>query len=321
MNPIALTAGEPAGIGPDIIIMLAQQRVMKNIVVIANRALLQQRAQLLKLPLTLVDAENHQQITQIQQIAVLDVAMTAPVQCGVASPQHAQYTLQCLDLAANGYFNNHFSAMVTGPINKESINLAGINFSGHTEYLAKITDTKRVVMMLLAGNLRVALATTHIPLAKVSDAIQQSELEITLAIIDRSLRDLFRIKNPCILVSGLNPHAGEGGYLGQEEIERITPAINNARANGIDCRGPYPADTLFTPRYLQHADAVLAMYHDQGLPVLKYAGFGNAVNITLGLPLIRTSVDHGTALNIAGTGQADPGSLQAALNLAEELIL
>ncbi len=282
---------------------------------------MQQRAQRLKIPLTLVDAGNYQQISKIQQLAVHDVAITKPVQCGVASPQHAQYVLQCLDIAAEGCLNKCFSAMVTGPINKESINQAGILFSGHTEYLAKITQTERVVMMLMADQLRVALATTHIPLSKVSDAIQQSELEITLTIIDHALRNLFRITNPCILVCGLNPHAGEGGYLGQEELQRITPAIKHARANGIDCRGPYPADTLFTPRHLEHADAVLAMYHDQGLPVLKYAGFGHAVNITLGLPLIRTSVDHGTALDIAGTGQADPSSLQAALNLAEEIIL
>lgn len=318
MKPIAITLGDPAGIGPDIIIMLAQSQKLDDVLVIANKDLLQQRAQQLQCPITLIDYQQGM-VTANQQLLVHDIPLTAPVTCGVSQSCHAQYMLDCIDVATAGCLMELFSALVTGPVNKATINQAGIAFTGHTEYLAKITQTDRVVMMLVADKLRVALATTHLPLAKVSEAINAEDLELTLTIIDKAFREQLHIGQPKIKVCGLNPHAGEQGHLGKEEIDIITPVINNCQKAGIDCLGPYPADTLFTPKHLVDTDVVLAMYHDQGLPVLKYAGFGHAVNITLGLPIIRTSVDHGTALDIAGTGNADPGSLTAALQLARDI--
>jgi 4-hydroxythreonine-4-phosphate dehydrogenase len=250
---------------------------------------------------------------------VLHHGTAAEVRSGQLNPANAAYVLHLLDRAIDGCLRGDFDAMVTAPVQKSVINDGGIPFSGHTEYLAARTGAALPVMMLVSGQLRVALATTHLPLASVSGAITQPLLEQVLHILDHDLRTRFEIRAPRILVCGLNPHAGEAGHLGREEIEVIAPALQNLRRHGMQLIGPAPADTAFTPHMLQQADAVLAMYHDQGLPVIKYVGFSNAVNITLGLPILRTSVDHGTALDLAGTGKADAGSLGAALALAIEL--
>ena len=247
------------------------------------------------------------------------VPLARPATPGKLDPQNARYVLAILDRAIRGCVHGEFAAMVTAPVQKSVINDAGIAFTGHTEYLAEHAGAEHVVMMLVGGGLRVALATTHLPLAEVSGAISRESLAKTLRVLDVDLRRRFRIARPRILVAGLNPHSGESGHLGHEDIDIIAPAIAAARKDGIDASGPLPADTLFVPEQLKHADAVLAMYHDQGLPVLKYASFGRGVNITLGLPFIRTSVDHGTALDLAGTGRADAGSLEEALQLAIEL--
>jgi 4-hydroxythreonine-4-phosphate dehydrogenase len=252
------------------------------------------------------------------ELCVAAVPMAVPTRCGQLDARNANYVLQTLDYASDGCRDGRFDAMVTGPIHKGIINEAGIPFTGHTEYLAARTGSDPV-MLLVADSLRVALATTHLPLADVPAALTRPVIETVLHILHTGLRHRFAIKQPRILVCGLNPHAGEGGHMGREEIEVITPTLDALRATGMDLQGPLPADTLFTPQYLQHADAVLAMYHDQGLPVLKYAGFGHAVNVTLGLPIIRTSVDHGTALDKAGSGNIDKGSLLAALKLAGQL--
>ena len=250
---------------------------------------------------------------------MLPHAVRAPVRVGCPDPVNADYVLDCLRSAVRGCGGGQFDALVTGPVHKGVINNAGIPFSGHTEFLAQLTGTQQVVMMLLTEGLRVALATTHLPLREVSGAITPARLEEVIRILDHDLRQRFGIGKPRLLVCGLNPHAGEGGHLGHEEREVIEPVLQRMRSEGFDLTGPLPADTLFIPKYLDQADAVLAMYHDQGLPVLKFKGFGRAVNITLGLPIIRTSVDHGTALELAGTGQADPRSLEAALSLAIEI--
>jgi 4-hydroxythreonine-4-phosphate dehydrogenase len=248
------------------------------------------------------------------------VPLNAPVHAGRLNVANASYVLKCLDTAVDGCLAGGFDALVTGPVHKGIINDAGIAFSGHTEYLAARCDTPRVVMMLATEGLRVALATTHLPLAQVSAAITPTELTTTLRILIQSLQTQFGIARPRILVCGLNPHAGESGHLGLEEIDVIAPVLEGLRGVSAELIGPLPADTLFTPKYLEHADAVLAMYHDQGLPVLKYKGFGRAVNITLGLPIIRTSVDHGTALDLAGTGHIDMGSLNTAITVALEML-
>jgi 4-hydroxythreonine-4-phosphate dehydrogenase len=251
--------------------------------------------------------------------SMLHVPVAAPVAAGQLDVRNGRHVLALLDRAIDGCVAGEFDAMVTAPVQKSTIADSGVSFMGHTEYLAERTATPRVVMMLAGGGLRVALATTHLPLAEVPRAITREVLDETLDILHRDLRDRFRIEKPRILVAGLNPHAGESGHLGREEIEVIAPAIDAARARGIDARGPYPADTLYTKRMVEGADATLAMFHDQGLPVLKYAAFGDAVNVTLGLPIVRTSVDHGTALDLAGHGEIDGGSLQAALDLAFDL--
>jgi 4-hydroxythreonine-4-phosphate dehydrogenase len=315
---IALTPGEPAGIGPDITIMLAQTPHAAEIVVIADADLLQQRAKMLGLPLTIVNY-NPQQAPLAQKAGTLTVChipLSVPCQAGQLNPDNAQYVLNTLERATSGCLQKEFTALVTGPIQKSVINQAGIPFSGHTEWLAARAGHVPVVMMLATENLRVALATTHIPLRDVPKHITVASLTQTLTILRHDLRKYFNIIDPRILVAGLNPHAGESGYLGREEIEVIAPVIEKLRAKGFNLTGPLPADTLFTPQYLENADAVLAMYHDQGLPVLKYQGFGNAVNITLGLPFLRTSVDHGTALDLAGTGKASASSLHTALMIA-----
>ncbi len=280
-----------------------------DILCLADAALLAARARQLGLPFPIPD----------QRFQVEHVPAAVPVVAGRLDPRNARHVLALLDRALAGCRSGEFAAMVTAPVQKSVINDAGIAFTGHTEYLADACGVPRPVMLLAAGTLRVALATTHLPLRAVSAAITASVLDEILDILQRDLTARFGIARPRIAVCGLNPHAGESGHLGREEIEVIGPAIERARARGIEASGPWPADTIFTPRQLEHFDVVLAMFHDQGLPVLKYAGFGNAVNITLGLPIIRTSVDHGTALDLAGSGRADAGSLLAALRLAAEL--
>ncbi len=319
---IALTPGEPAGIGPDLVITLAQQAQAHEIVAIADPELLRTRARQLNLPLQLreINLRDTPRPGVAGELAVLPVALAEPAVPGKLNVKNAPYILQTLDAAIEGCINGSFAALVTGPVQKSVINDAGIAFSGHTEYLADKTHTPKVVMMLATEGLRVALATTHLPLKDVAAAITPDELTQVTEILQRDMQVQFGIKEPRILVCGLNPHAGEGGHLGREEIDVIEPVLNSLRARGMNLIGPLPADTLFTPKYLDKADAVLAMYHDQGLPVLKYKGFGQAVNVTLGLPIIRTSVDHGTALDLAATGKADLGSLRTALAYAVAMV-
>ena len=291
---IALTSGEPAGIGPELCARIAREPLPARVVVIGDRSL-------------------------FNGLEVEHVPLRRPCAPGKLDAANAPYVLAVLDRAVRGCMAGEFAAMVTAPVQKSTINDAGIAFTGHTEYLAERAGAPHVVMMLVGGGLRVALATTHLPLSEVSRNITLEGLSRTLRVLDRDLRERFRIERPRILVSGLNPHSGESGHLGREELEVIGPAIAAAAAEGIDASGPIPADTLFVPDRLAKADCVLAMFHDQGLPVLKYASFGRGVNVTLGLPFVRTSVDHGTALDLAGTGRADPGSLLEAVKLAIEL--
>ncbi|MEP6388319.1 MAG: 4-hydroxythreonine-4-phosphate dehydrogenase PdxA [Halioglobus sp.] len=318
---IAITTGEPAGIGPDITIMAAQRDWNAQLVAIGSIELLRERADALKLPLSIMpfDEAIPAKAHRAGELHVLRIEVQEPVQAGTLNPRNANYVLNTLKQAVSGCANRTFSAMVTAPLQKSVINDAGIPFSGHTEFLAEKTDTPRVVMMLASGDMRVALATTHLPLAAVPDAITPELLTDTLTILHQDLINRFGISNPRIAVLGLNPHAGEGGHLGLEEINVITPTIAKLREQGLNLTDPLPADTAFNRKVLNTVDAVFAMYHDQGLPVLKYAGFGNAVNVTLGLPIVRTSVDHGTALDLAGTGKVDSGSLIAAIELAVAL--
>jgi 4-hydroxythreonine-4-phosphate dehydrogenase len=312
---IAITAGEPAGIGPDLCVLLAGKSFDAELVFIGDRGVFTDRARERKVAFDLPDYAADKR----SAASVLHIPVAKPVVAGKLDPANGRHVLALLDRAIDGCRSGEFGAMVTAPVQKSTINEAGVAFTGHTEYLAEKTGTPRVVMMLVGGTLRVALATTHLPLSEVPVAIRREDLEVTLRILDRDLKDRFGIAKPRILVAGLNPHAGESGHLGREEIERIAPAIATAVREGIDAKGPYPADTLFTPRMLEGADAVLAMFHDQGLPVLKHAAFGDAVNVTLGLPIVRTSVDHGTALDLAGHGAIDTGSLEAAIALAAQL--
>lgn len=318
---IAITPGEPAGIGPDLVVTLAQTQQDAQIIAVASPQLLEQRAQQLGLPLTLKNWQPDSPRTRSQagELWVLPVALGAPVTPGTLDKNNAAYVIETLARAIDSCTRNEFDALVTAPVHKGIINDAGVPFSGHTEFFAERTHTDNVVMMLATAELRVALVTTHLPLAQVSAAVTAAHLQRVIEILHQDLREKFGIPNPRILVLGLNPHAGEGGHLGREEIDVIEPCLQALRARGLLLEGPLPADTAFTPKHLAHADAVLAMYHDQGLPVLKYQGFGRAVNITLGLPVIRTSVDHGTALDIAGSGTADSGSLHTALALAIRL--
>lgn len=319
---LALTPGEPAGLGPDLCIRLAQQPQQHQLVAIADPELLADRAKQLGLPLTLHTLTPDSPITATAagELWVDPVKLRTPAHCGRLDSANAAYVLETLECAARGCLDGRFDAMVTGPVHKGIINDAGILFSGHTEFLQQLTDTEEVVMMLATEGMRVALVTTHLPLAAVPAAITAERLKRICRILDHDLRNRFGLTQPRVLVCGLNPHAGEGGHLGREEIEVIEPTLANLRKEGLNLVGPLPADTLFTPHNLQGADAVLAMYHDQGLPVLKYKGFGAAVNITLGMPIIRTSVDHGTALNLAGTGQGDIGSLKTAVACAVEMV-
>lgn len=318
---IALTTGEPAGIGVDLCIQLSQTVLPAcELVVLADPKLLKERAKQLNLPLTLhhFDPTKPRAVLPQASLSVLPIGLHTQVEAGVLNHENSEYVLEMLDVATQGCLKGTFAAMVTAPVHKGIINTAGFPFTGHTEYIAMRTGGNPVMMLATEG-LRVALATTHIPLAKVSNAITQKSLEQTIRILHRDLKARFHIQQPRILVCGLNPHAGEKGYLGREEIDIINPVLENLRSEGMNLEGALPADSLFTKKYLQNSDAVLAMYHDQGLPVLKYKGFGNAVNITLGLPIIRTSVDHGTALDLAGTGKADLGSLKFAIQTAIEM--
>lgn len=319
---LILTCGEPAGIGPDLCTEIAGRSWPCELIVAGDANLLQERARSLQKTLTFlpyVSSDRHSE-HRAGTIRVLHVPAGAPVQPGRLDRANSRYVLQLLDVAIDGCTAGEFDAMVTAPVQKSVINDAGIKFSGHTEYLAERTGGAHPVMMLANGSMRVALATTHLPLKEVSAAITGELLQRVLRIVDRDLRSRFAIASPRIVVCGLNPHAGESGHLGREELEVIAPALQTLRAAGMSLIGPAPADTAFTPQMLQQADAVLTMFHDQGLPVIKYAGFENAVNVTLGLPIIRTSVDHGTALSLAGTGQARAGSLAAAIELAIELV-
>lgn len=318
---IVVTAGEPAGIGPDLCVMLARQPLDAQLVVIADADMLQARANALNLAVQIKSfhADVHDAHPGNGELTVLHIPVTQPAVAGKLDAQNSPYVLETLKTAALGCVKDLFDAMVTAPVHKGIINEAGIAFSGHTEFLAELTDTSQVVMMLVGGGMRVALATTHLALKDVSQAITQSSLETTVRILHQDLVQKFGIPDPRILVAGLNPHAGEDGYLGREEIDVINPVLARLRAEGMQLIGALPADTLFAKHHLSTADAVLAMYHDQGLPVLKHASFGEGVNVTLGLPIIRTSVDHGTALDLAGTGNIEIGSLLAAIQLAIEL--
>ncbi len=315
---IAITTGEAAGIGPDLCLALLKHSFAAEIVLIGDPQLLAERANDLHRTASLPDYRQQAPVAA-GHMSVLPIRLRAPVTPGKLDTANAGYVLQTLDRAIQGCMAKEFQAIVTAPVNKGIINEAGITFTGHTEYLAEKTDTSQVVMMLATRGLRVALATTHVPLAEVPAAITQASLEAVLRCLHTGLQLHFHSADPRILVAGLNPHAGESGHLGREEIDVIEPVVPRLKKEGMQLTGPLPADTLFTPPYLDRADAVLAMYHDQGLPVLKHMGFGRSVNITLGLPFIRTSVDHGTALDKAGTGQADAGSLIAAIELAIEL--
>ena len=316
---IAVTSGEPAGIGPDICLSLAGHGLPCRAVILGDIRLLQARAEMLGLPV-LLHPYQPEQTPPPGSLEVLHIPLSSPCRAGELNPANAGYVLQLLDTAYQGIRDGRFAGMVTAPVHKGVINGAGGPFfSGHTEYLADKSATPQVVMMLAGGGLRVALVTTHLPLRKVADVLTFDKICSVSRILHHDLQHKFGIAAPRILVAGLNPHAGEGGHLGREEIDIIEPALARLRSEGIDVRGPYPADTLFQPFMLQDADAVLAMYHDQGLPVLKFASFGKGVNITLGLPFIRTSVDHGTALDLAGSGRADPGSLKVALETALQM--
>ncbi|OQW70612.1 MAG: 4-hydroxythreonine-4-phosphate dehydrogenase PdxA [Proteobacteria bacterium ST_bin12] len=318
---IAVTSGEPAGIGPDICVLLSQLDIAADITVIGDSEVLKNRAQQLNIALEIVPYEISQlaQIHRKNQLKVLHIPTSAPVTAGTLNASNSTYVLNTLTCAIDGALSHAFDAIVTAPVHKGVINDAGIAFTGHTEFLAEHTNAPHVVMMLVGGGLRVALATIHLALKDVPAAITRSSLETTIRILHQDLTTKFGLKNPRILVAGLNPHAGEDGYLGCEEIEVINPVLDQLRAEGMQLIGALPADTLFAKHHLSQADAVLAMYHDQGLPVLKHASFGEGVNVTLGLPIIRTSVDHGTALDLAGTGKIDIGSMLSAINLAIEL--
>ena len=318
-QPMLITAGEPAGIGPELAVAAAAGRT--DLVVVADPELLADTAHRLDIPVRIREWQPEQEAGPQGNSTVrcLPVPLGETNIPGRLNPKNADYVLKTLQLAGDSVLRGDAVALVTAPVHKGVINDAGYAFSGHTEFLAALAGVEQVVMMLVADPLRVALATTHLPLRDVPDAISRAGLRRTLSIMHRDLIDRFTLPDPRIAVLGLNPHAGEGGYLGREEIEIIEPVISELRAQSMRLEGPLPADTAFVPRHLERVDAVLAMFHDQGLPVLKYAGFGHAVNVTLGLPFIRTSVDHGTALDLAGTGKADSGSMRAAIRLARRM--
>lgn len=313
---LLVTSGEPAGIGPDLCLMLACTPLAAHCVVLADRDVLAQRAEALRVSVTLYDESSHIPEGSGDSLRVRHVPAPAHVLAGKLDPQNAGYVISMLRDAAQDCLQGKYKGIVTCPVHKGVINDAGIPFSGHTEFFAEYCAHADVVMMLVAKTLRVALVTTHLPLSDVCRHITAARLDRTLQIIQRDFSERFHIDNARILVCGLNPHAGESGHLGREEIDIIIPVIAGWRKRGRHVSGPYPADSVFIDKYLAQADVVLAMYHDQGLPVLKHAGFGEAVNITLGLPFVRTSVDHGTAIDLAGSGTANPSSLLEAINMA-----
>lgn len=321
-NPVtlAVTAGEPAGIGPELCLQLAAEERSAGLVVIASKPLLEARNRDLGLGITLEDwVPGIAAATRAGTLSVYHLDGLATAQAGQLDPANSAYVLETLTVATRGCLEGMFDGMVTAPVHKGVINDAGIEFSGHTEFLQAMCGVERVVMMLATDELRVALVTTHLPLSEVPGAITPERITQVVRILSQDLQRFFGVEWPRILVAGLNPHAGEGGHLGREELDVIEPTLESLRKEGVSLTGPLPADTLFTPHWLNDADAVLAMYHDQGLPVLKYQGFGRAVNITLGLPIVRTSVDHGTALDLAGTGRADMGSLRQAVRVGEHM--
>lgn len=324
MKALALTPGEPAGIGPDLTLQLAQQSLGIPWIAIVDPDLMRDRARQLGISLRIVCKDPSQSSDELCSgdgtLVVAAIPLAAPVIAGQLEVRNSHYVMATLERATAGVLAGEYSGLVTGPVQKSVIADAGINFMGHTEWLQARTGVARVVMLLAAGSLRVALVTTHVPLSQVSALITAARLDETLNILVGELKRRFALDNPRVLVAGLNPHAGEQGHLGHEDGEIIAPVLKRWREQGYRIEGPLPADTLFTPRWLQGADAVLAMYHDQGLPVLKYVGFGNAVNVTLGLPIVRTSVDHGTALDLAGRGGADVGSLRAAMQMAWQMV-
>jgi len=315
---LLLTPGEPAGIGPDLAILNQNKLISDRIIVIADPDLISTRAKQLGETVSIREIAPGESPAD-DRLSIIPVKLATPVIAGMPDPTNAAYVIQALNLATDLCQSGTYKGLITGPIQKSTINEGGIPFSGHTEWLADRTHTEQVVMMLAAGELRVALATTHLPLRAVADAITKDLLIAVVTILNKDLITKFGINSPRILACGLNPHAGEGGHLGKEELTVIQPAFELLREQGINIIGPLPADTLFTPTLLADADVVLAMYHDQGLPVLKYQGFGQAVNVTLGLPIVRTSVDHGTALDLAGTGKIDSGSLLEAIRVAQQM--
>ncbi len=319
---LLITPGEPAGIGPDLCVRLVQDPPEAELVAVADPNVLRARARHLGMPLELreLDPAAEPSVQGPGNLRLLAVTAPRPVECGRLEPKNAAYVLETLRVAAQHCRRGEADALVTGPVHKGVINDAGFPFTGHTEFLAELCGVRDVVMMLTAPGLRVALVTTHIPLAQVAGAISTRRVEISVRILDAELQTRMGVAHPRIVVCGLNPHAGEGGHLGREEIDIIQPALAVLRREGYDLLGPLPADTAFTRKYLDQADAVLCMYHDQGLPVLKHTGFGEAVNVTLGLPIIRTSVDHGTALELAGTEAVDAGSMRAAVDAACSMV-
>lgn len=325
-KPLLITPGEPAGIGPDLVIALCQQQDFSRYLIVADPNLLEERARCLGLPVEINCLSKsgqwslkRQKANQTSVLNVLPISLAAPVVAGQLDAANAHYVLETLKCAVTACLEGHASGLVTGPVHKAIINDAGIPFQGHTQFLAELAHVPDVVMTFVSSLMRVALLTTHIPLSQVSAAVTQPRLETTLRILHAALQQVWAIKNPCIVVCGLNPHAGEQGHMGREEIEIMIPVMQKLREEGFNLMGPVPADTVFTPKYLGKADVILTLYHDQGLPVVKYAAFGQVVNMTLGLPFIRTSVDHGTALDLAGTGRADASSLKEAVALAEKL--
>lgn len=321
MARLIVSTGEPAGIGPDIMLAAARQSYNADIITVGDPALFHARAKQLDLPIRIqeTDLQSSHDFTEKDILRIIPVDLATTSQAGKLDSKNANYVLQVLDVCIDACMQDSVDAMVTGPIQKSVLNTAYPNFSGHTEYLAEKTQAALPVMMLATEGLRVALVTTHVPLVKIPALITRDRVESIIRILHRDLKNQFGLSNPKILIAGLNPHAGEDGHLGSEEQEIIEPIITQLINEGMNLRGPLPADTLFTEKYLSDADAVLAMYHDQGLPVLKYKGFGNAINITLGLPIVRTSVDHGTALDLAGTGRCEAGSMRLAINSAIDI--
>lgn len=319
-RPIVITPGDPAGIGPDILLKLSSQALPAPIVAVGDKKIFRERATQLHMNIQCVDYDEkiHTQ-HQPNTLPIISVPTDIPCEAEKPNPKLANYIIKTLTMATEGCLSHRFSALVTGPINKEIINQSGISFTGHTEFLRELTGAKKSVMLLMTNKMKVALLTTHIPLKNVPSSITEENLTSTIEIISHDLISRFGIRNPRIAICGVNPHAGEGGHIGDEEQKIMIPTINKLKQQGFNVKGPLSADTVFTPKLLNEADVILAMYHDQGLPVLKYQGFGHAINVTLGLPIIRTSVDHGTAYDIAGTGKANSESLYQAILLASQL--